>query len=212
MSKKSSTAGTILNNIIILAAGIVMIAGSRRTDFLTTIIFVTGIVFIFPAIINIFQLLRENGEKDEKGQPKRSGFARFASWLCCGAAIVLGLIMCINPGFFKPLYTLVFGTALILGGLFNLYMISFGIRRAKFPKWTYVLPALIVIGGVVVLAANLSESVIVLILGIGLIFFSVARFIEMIGRRTIARQDAQVASGDYNANQLANSTAIEKKD
>ena len=193
MRKKSGTAINILINILILASGIVMIAGFRHQRFIDMIIFFTGVIFLVPAIINVFLLILDRHSRDENGNPKHSPFAVFASWLGTIAAIVLGATMCINPELFGHVFVFIFGAVLILAGLVNIYMLAFGIKRAKFPIWTYIIPLLIIAAGVLVITNPFrTQEAIILTFGIGLVLFSIARFVEMIGYRTISRQEEAI--------------------
>lgn len=199
MKKTPSRLGYILANIIILVAGIILIIGHNRANFLDTIVFITGIVLIFPGIFNIFQLVKEREDNREEGKPHHSGFSIFTNWIASAAAIILGILMCIYPEHFKPLYTIVFGGGLALAGLFGVYMLGFGVKNAKFPRWTFILPLLTIVAGVVILVANIGEQAVVLVTGIGLIIFALTRFVEMIGRRVVGDVVAGAESAETRA-------------
>lgn len=184
--------GTLfVTNAAVLVAGIIMIAASRRPDFLHTIIFITGILFIVPGLINMFVLGRE-GKRSPENPKGQSQMARVTGWATCGAALILGTAMCIVPEEFRPLLVYIFAIALLLGGGYHIYMISRGLRPVRFPAWVYALPLLMVIAaGVMLFVPSLKDasrqSTVILITGIGMVVFAVTSIVEKAGVRAVNR-------------------------
>ena len=191
--------GTLLvTNLVILAIGIVLIAAFRRADFLHTIIFITGILFVVPGVINIVSLLRE-GKKSKENPEGRPFAARLSGWATCCAALILGVSMIIVPEAYRELLVYVFSLILLLGGCYHLYMIAKGLKPAQFPMWVYALPvALIVAACVMLFTSGLKQpsgqSAVVLITGIGLVVFSATSFIEMVAMRAVRRGQKELAA------------------
>lgn len=185
----------IVTNVVILVAGIILIAAFRRPDFLHTIIFITGILFIIPGIVNMFVLGRE-GKRSKENPLGRSLTARVTGWATCGAALILGASMCIVPETYRPLLVYIFALTLLLGGFYHIYMIAKGLKPVKFPGWIYILPLMMIAASAIMLLVpslkdDSRQNTVILITGIGLIVFAVTSFIEMAAIRSINRQIKQ---------------------
>ena len=191
-AKSTNLTGNVVINILILIAGIIMIAGFRHPQFLDMLIRITGLLFLIPGVVNIIMLLSERDSEASNA----GGFMTFVSWVGSAAAIVLGLIMAISPHSFVKFYTIVFGIALILAGLFCIYILAKGMRPATVPGWTYIIPSLVIVGGILALTVK-GEAAVILITGLALVLLAISRFIGMIGQRSARKAlDARNAPHD----------------
>lgn len=183
-----------MTNVVILAAGIILIAAFRRPDFLHTLIFITGVLFIVPGLINIFSLAREKKKGPENPERKPAG-ALVISWITSGAAVILGISMCVIPGSYVSLLIYIFALTLIVLGGYHIYMLAKGLKPVSFPGWTYAMPVLTAAAGIAILLLQWfrtteGHSAVVLITGIGLVLFAVTSFIEMAGIRATHKPNA----------------------
>lgn len=188
---------TFIVNLVILIVGVLLIALSRRPDGVRTIIFVTGVAFIIPAVVNVFMISRE-GVKSEQNPEGRSSAARIMGWLTCGGAIILGVVMCFSPETFHSLFVYILALALLFGGLFHLYMLSRGLRPVIYPTWMFAMPALLIVGALcLAFISSMHEAygqpTAILISGLGCVIFALTTLMEYIGWRSHRRHQAHLA-------------------
>lgn len=185
--------GTLLiTNIIILAVGILLLAVFRHPNFVNTIIILTGVLFVVPGAGNMISLSREQ-KKPVGDATRRSAGSRIASWITCGAALILGATMIIIPEAYSALFVYIFAMTLAFGGLYHLYMMMRGLRPARFAIWLYILPlALLGCAAAIFFVPSLTEpegqSTVILLTGSSLVVFAAMSFIEMIVFRKAVRQ------------------------
>lgn len=180
--------GNIITNLIILASGIVLCIMSNRPDILHTIILVTGIMFIVPALVNLVLLF---GKQQGTGTERTSYTMRVVGWISSIAAIILGICLVVSPDSFVEILVYLFGGVLVLGSLMQIYMLARGYHPAKFPGTLYIAPVIILIGGVTMLSlgrTTISDRIITLMMGIGMILFAVNSFITMTLLHSMARK------------------------
>lgn len=184
--------GTLLiTNIIILAVGILLLAVFRHPNFVNTIIIITGLLFVVPGAINMISLSREQ-KKPVGDVVRRSAAARVASWITCGAALILGATMIIIPEAYSTLFVYIFALTLAFGGLYHLYMMLRGLRPARFAAWLYILPiAILGCAAAIFFVPSLTDaegqSTVILLTGASLVVFAAISFIEMIVFRKAVR-------------------------
>lgn len=193
-------------NLIVLVAGILLIAISRNAQAVKSIIFFTGVVFVIPAVINMMVLIRENKSKD--GDKQQSATARWAGWLTCGGALTLGLVMCFFPDSFHSLFIYIFGLALAFGGFYHFYMIFRGLRPVKFPGWLAVMPGLMLVGALLLFILGEfhrpdGQSGAILVTGIGCVLFAMTTTIEYFTCRAYERAARDIAQRAGNAAPVA---------
>lgn len=190
MNSKAS----IITNLIVLVAGIVLCYVHSRENIPHAIVFITGITLIVPGLINLVLLFSHRD--DEKHRPTAT--MKVAGWISGVASVGLGAIMIIAPALFTPILVYVFGSVLALASLFMIYLLSRAVKVNSLPLWIYVGPVLVLIAGIVMLCMGspaLSDKLITLITGIGMIVFSLSWFLTVImtGRARKAAGKAPVA-------------------
>ncbi len=196
--------GSIITNLIILLAGVLLCWLSNRPHVLHTIIFITGIIFIVPALINIVMLFGHSNSEE-----KKSYVMKVVDWITSGAGIILGICLVLSPDFFLPILVYLFGAIAVLGGLFQIYMLSYGFRPVKFPATLYIIPVVLLVGGVVMLftghygedGVGLADQTVLLMTGIGMILFAINTFVTKIMYKSFnssrkSRPDHAIESGD----------------
>lgn len=189
---------TFIVNLIVLIAGVLLIAMSRNAKAAHTIVFLAGVAFVIPAVANMLVLAKE-GRKSEQNPNGRSLTARYTGWLTSCGALALGLVMCFLPETFRSLFIYIFAIVLLFGGLYHVYMLFRGLRPATFPLWVVSLPLLMIVGAVAMLFFgglhnDANQSTAILITGIGCVLFSATTFIEMICYRKFMRSAKNLSS------------------
>lgn len=160
-----------LANLVLLAVGALLCYLHGRVDILHSIVFITGIALIVPGLLNMAVLRRESTP---------SAFSRSIGWVTSLAAIALGVVMMVIPGWFIPVLVYLFGALLILAPLAMVYSMSRVATEPRLPGWSYVAPILVLIAGVVMIGLGrdrLTDQYITLITGIGIILFALNAFV-----------------------------------
>lgn len=199
--------GNLWSAVLALIVGIVMVFFSDIA--LHTVVMVVGILFI---TISVFNLALEFSRK-------RAGVNKHTSMtamLSSAGAGVLGILMVFTPADMVELMIYLFAAAIIMLGLYQIITLAFAYRPVTFPFWFFILPALIVITGVVICiigAAQVGELMI-LITGIALIVYAVATFADIAGllafRRDLARAaQATAETGKHAAEDVVDVHATE---
>lgn len=189
MSSKAS----ILSNLIVLAAGVVLVLLHGRPDILHWIIFVSGMMFIVPGLINIVMLAGKH-----EGGAHATPSMRVVGWISSVAAVTLGVIMTITPGSFTSVLVYLFGGVMVLSSLALVYAIASVFKEEKLPGWLYAGPVAVLAAGVVMVCMGprqLSDSVVTLITGIGMVVFSISWFMTMVIAGNARRRARKVAEG-----------------
>lgn len=172
----------IITNLVILAVGILLLFVFRHPAFVDTIIIVTGILFIIPAVVNLLAQNRQSKSPAPDG--KTAGTAsRITTWITCCAAIIFGATMIIAPEAFRRLFVYIFALTLILGGAYHLYIMWRGLRPARVPAWMFAVPFILAAGGIAIFIVPgllYDQSNVILITGIGLTLFALTSFAEII--------------------------------
>ncbi len=170
--------------IIALAVGIVMVFFSNIA--LHTVVFMLGIVFIAIAVLNFsFEFSRRRAGKGVTSST--------TAMLSSVGAGVLGVLMVLTPASMVNLMVYLFAATIILLGAYKILLLAYAYKPITFPVWFFIMPAILVIGGVVICivgASKVSEFMI-LIMGVALIVYAVATFADIAGlvafRRDLAK-------------------------
>lgn len=145
-----------------LAAGVVLISMHERINLVRWVIVFVGFMFAIPGLWGIAEALWNRRYREVAGAP--------AVIAAVGSSIV-GLIMIFCPGPFETVFVYLLSIALIVGGVWHLWLLSVGLKVFKLPGWLYVLPVLVVMAGIALLVAPVrqSEAVFTLIAGIAMV-------------------------------------------
>lgn len=182
---------TLLAGVIILAMGLILII-CHGTITGSGIVTVGGITFVISALVDIVLYV---GGKDRDGQPRKRGAALVFGWIVSVAALLLGISMFVFNGTFTQLIGPMFGILVLLGALVQLWILTWGTRPVRMPRWLYAVPALMVVCAVLVFVGGFAEPTINILTGNALTVFGLGGFVESallrIGRRQIARDEAR---------------------
>lgn len=186
--------GNLWSAILALIVGIVMVFFSDLA--LETVVLVIGILFIATGVFN---LIIEMNRKDEKGRKRISPIGILAT---AGTGI-LGIIMVCTPHTMINLIIYLFAAAFILLGIYQIICLAFFYRPVTFPFWFFILPALLVITGVVIciIGPSAVAQTMTLITGIALIVYAIASFIDIAGLLAFRRDMRKMAEASQSAAQ-----------
>ncbi|MCM1310537.1 MAG: DUF308 domain-containing protein [Bacteroides sp.] len=193
--------GNLWSAILALIIGIAMIFFSNTA--LHTVVVVVGILFIAIAVFNFaFEFSRKR---------KASGGTSMTAILSSAGAGVLGILMVFTPTSMVDLMVYLFAAAIILLGLFQIINLAFAYRPVTFPFWFFILPALLVITGVVIciIGAHAVGELMILITGIALVVYSVATFVDIAGLLSFRRDLAKAQKAADEAARQAEKPAVE---
>lgn len=196
--------GNLWSAILALIVGIVMVFFSDLA--LETVVLVIGILFIATGVFN---LIIEMNRKDEKGRKRISPIGVLAT---AGTGI-LGILMVCTPHTMINLIIYLFAAAFILLGVYQICSLAFFYRPVTFPFWFFILPALLVITGVVIciIGPSAVAQTMTLITGIALIVYAIASFIDIAGLLSFRRDMRKMAEASQSAAQ-ADTTPREVED
>lgn len=196
--------GNLWSAILALIVGIVMVFFSDLA--LETVVLVIGILFIATGVFN---LIIEMNRKDEKGRKRISPIGILAT---AGTGI-LGILMVCTPHTMINLIIYLFAAAFILLGVYQICSLAFFYRPVTFPFWFFILPALLVITGVVIciIGPSAVAQTMTLITGIALIVYAIASFIDIAGLLAFRRDMRKMAEASQSAAQ-ADTTPREVED
>jgi len=164
---------TVITNLIILVAGLLLCYVHGRENIPHSIVFITGVTLIVPGLINLVLLFSHRN--DEQHRPTAT--MKVAGWISSVASVGLGALMIAAPGLFTPVLVYIFGTVMILAPLMLIYLMSRAVKEFGLPMWLYIGPALVLIGGVTMVGIgqpSITDSQVTLITGIGMVIFSIS--------------------------------------
>lgn len=199
-------------NLIILVAGVVIIATARGSETVHSIILITGVAFLATAIVNFFSLTSTRHKEHQPGV-----IAKTVGWITSVAAVILGGAMVIVPETFRLLFIYVFAISLFVGGIYHIYMMASGLHPVKFPLWAFICPlALIVAGIALFFVGSLREgsaNIALIVTGVGMVVFVVTSLLEMIisshYKRQMKKAGEAPAQQSYQSNRPDNQRMIQ---
>lgn len=182
---------TVITNLIVLAAGILLCLVHGRENIPHTIVFITGVTLIVPGLINLVLLFSHRDDERHRS----TATMKVAGWISSIASVGLGVLMVVAPGLFTPILVYIFGSVMVLSSLMLIYLMSRAVKEHGIPVWLYAGPVLVLVAGVVMLCMGqpkITDSMVTLITGIGMIVFSLSWFTAsiMIVRSRRARNRA----------------------
>ena len=168
--------GSFFVSLLILALGVAFIFLFGRYDIPKVILYFCGAAFVIPALISLVSLF---SRKSEGTVPAP---ARFFQLISSVGGLVLGACVFLMPETFRGLLVYLFGALLIVIGVYQVYLLSRKTRPGDYPSWTYVMPLAALVAGVVLIVTPSlhrieNERWLVLVTGIGFVFFGLTSFI-----------------------------------
>lgn len=172
MNNKSN----LLISILVLLLGAVFCWLCESPTLSDKILFLGGLAFLIPAVVSLFGLFMT-----KKGQ-EINAVQRVIQIVCGVAGVVLGLCVLLMPYFFRSLLGFMFGALLIVGGAWQIFLLTRKGRRADYAAWTVVGPVVCLVAGVLMISMpwfrnELNERYLVLVTGIGFVIFGLTGLI-----------------------------------
>ncbi len=164
-----SNKGNTLISILILILGAVFIYFFDGDQLPRSIVFLCGLAFAVPALVLLLATFFT-------GKSKHSAAYRGIQIVCGVGGLGLGACIILMPDIFRPLLLYPFAALLLVGGAFQVFLISHKQRPVDYPAWMYVIPILVMITGVVMLCVTPLRNVenerwVVLITGIAAVLY-----------------------------------------
>lgn len=166
-----------LTTLIVFVVGVLLIVWHQRADVLSWIVMAVGLMLVIPGIYSLISAMVRKNDSEQMAHS-----ASTSSILASVGALALGIWMTVNPSFFVGLLAYIFGALLVLYGIFHIVTIGFFSKPFVMPGWLYVIPALMIVAGVVILCTSVRtiNSVVVLITGITLVASAVNSLCELV--------------------------------
>ncbi len=161
--------------IVTLILGVVLIF--MKSAAISAVVMVMGVAFLVAAIINICLAFKKEANNT------------MLSVLTAIVTIAFGLWLLFDPEGFTSILVYVFAGLMIAAGLYHICLLSFGFKDSRFPFAFYILPILLVFGGIaiIIIGSATMMNLIVLLTGIALIVYSVCNFLEAAGESSYRR-------------------------
>lgn len=182
---------TVFYGFLVIVIGIILIVFHTHAELLNWVVILAGISLIVPCLYTLISTV--SGERRQRRNNVAADtlgyrFMSFGVVLTSVIGIALGIWLIVNPAFFIGFLAYAFAVVLILYGLYHLCVILWLCRPAKLPAYFYIIPLLLIIGGVVILCTSVRQiqSTVILITGIGLIGAGLSSFFEYIATSSIA--------------------------
>lgn len=147
-----------------------------NADISHAVLILCGVAFFVPGLVSVIgsfyrgnrkaAALRAEAAAAEKGDTKKeaaakvkarqlpSGFSRAISLICGFGGIGLGVCIWLMPDVFQPVVVWLFGILLIIGGIYQLALMTSRNREVGFPGWLLVGPLVILAAGVVLICVD----------------------------------------------------------
>lgn len=173
----------LLTAVIMAGVGVALIVLHDRVEILQWISIMFGIMFIIPSIFTLGAMIYGRHRSDEEKRTN-SGVATAGTIAAIGG-LGLGLAMCIVPDVFASIFAYVFAGVLIIAGIYHVSIVGYMSRTISLPGYFYVIPALLIVTGLVIIFTSLKtlNNVVVLVTGIALIMSAVNSIMEFIGSK-----------------------------
>lgn len=164
--------------VITAIVGIFFICFFREVNLFSWLIMALGIMLIIPGGILLFQSLSApDSVSGTTTVVNQSGVhtyttsgkvARFSMIVASVVAIVLGIWMLASPSFFVTVLAYVFAGALLVYGVYQIVTLAYYSGNMRTPWGYYIVPALTVIFGVVIIftPVHTMNSIVTLLTGI----------------------------------------------
>lgn len=185
-----------LSILITALVGVLLIVFYNQGQILTWVVTLFGVCLIIPAAYNLYSTLRvrkqlqleEKTGSDGRRMPAASVSAAIVASV---AGIALGIWMLLTPDFFVGLIVYVFGALLLVYGVYELIWAAWMARPFRMPVYFYLVPILMIIGGIVILCTTIRtmNQVMMLLTGILLLASAINSTLEYVAMHPAKRRD-----------------------
>lgn len=185
-----------LSVLITALVGILLIIFYRRGEILSWVVMLFGACLVIPGLYNLFTTVRMRNklkqlESSTAGSRNLPAGSLTASIVASVAGIALGVWMLLTPDFFVGLIVYVFGALLLLYGVYELVFAAWLSRPYRLPYYFYLMPILMIVGGIVILCTTIRtmNQVMMLLTGILLLASVVNSTLEYMSMHPATRRD-----------------------
>lgn len=163
---------SILINSLVFLTGLILVMLNSRAKVLETVVVIFGILIIVPSLITLISIFSK----------KIAGQFGMLALLPTVGSLILGIVLVCNPSLFVSLLVYLFAAILLLIGIYDLWRLISTDNNTRYALAFYVVPILLIIGGVVLFAVDVEtvESMLVLIVGIGLMLCGINSLAQMV--------------------------------
>ena len=163
---------SILINSLVFLTGLILVMLNSRAKVLETVVVIFGILIIVPSLITLISIFSKK---------IATQFGMLALLPTVGS-LILGIVLVCNPSLFVSLLVYLFAAILLLIGIYDLWRLISTDNNMRYALAFYVVPILLIIGGVVLFAVDVEtvESMMVLISGIGLMLCGINSLAQMV--------------------------------
>ena len=181
-----SNKGNAIVSILVFILGVVFVYYFDGDTLPRSIVFLCGLAFALPALVLLLSTFFT-------GRQKHSAGYRGIQIVCGVGGLGLGACIMLMPDVFRPLLIYPFSVLLVIGGAFQVLLISHKNRPVDYPAWMYVIPIVVIIAGVVMLCVEqlrnpANERWVVLVTGISAVLYGFnGIMVSVMGRRLPAR-------------------------
>ena len=163
---------SILINSLVFLTGLILVMLNSRAKVLETVVVIFGILIIVPSLITLISIFSK----------KIAGQFGMLALLPTVGSLILGIVLVCNPSLFVSLLVYLFAAILLLIGIYDLWRLISTDNNTRYALAFYVVPILLIIGGVVLFAVDVEtvESMLVLIAGIGLMLCGINSLVQMV--------------------------------
>lgn len=163
---------SILINSLVFLTGLILVMLNSRAKVLETVVVIFGILIIVPSLITLISIFSK----------KIAGQFGMLALLPTVGSLILGIVLVCNPSLFVSLLVYLFAAILLLIGIYDLWRLISTDNNTRYALAFYVVPILLIIGGVVLFAVDVEtvESMLVLITGIGLMLCGINSLAQMV--------------------------------
>ena len=163
---------SILINSLVFLTGLILVMLNSRAKVLETVVVIFGILIIVPSLITLISIFSK----------KIAGQFGMLALLPTVGSLILGIVLVCNPSLFVSLLVYLFAAILLLIGIYDLWRLISTDNNTRYALAFYVVPILLIIGGIVLFAVDVEtvESMMVLIAGIGLMLCGIKSLAQMV--------------------------------
>lgn len=167
--------GNIFLSIFMAILGLALIYLCDQRAVGSVVLAIGALAFLLPGLVLLLSLIARRKE-----QPSRSATIMNLLTAICGiGAVAMGIVIFAIPDVFRRLLCYLFGAILLVCGSYQIDLMLRRNRATLYPTWLILAPILLVVGGLVIMTADIfkgeaNEKPMLLLTGIGFTIFGVS--------------------------------------
>lgn len=187
--------GNIFLSIFMAILGLALIYLCDQRAVGSVVLAIGALAFLLPGLVLLLSLIARRKE-----QPSRSATIMNLLTAICGiGAVAMGIVIFAIPDVFRRLLCYLFGAILLVCGSYQIDLMLRRNRATLYPTWLILAPILLVVGGLVIMTADIfkgeaNEKPMLLLTGIGFTIFGVIglliSYYALRHRHTVLREAA----------------------